>query len=146
MSTDIENLANTLVEFGPSRVSLLRLIEDWSARVLKLYDDRSADPSDGATWTLYDLIGSYHLRTVIGNGLSVIDMPNTRSYFPAILRATDELLKDFTYEESEPSVLGKLEMGDGDLKSGWWWRRIPADGPLRREYDDARLRYYGDRA
>ena len=123
-----EDVARVTLSFGPGESTLAELINGWSAQVLKFYRDLDSswrDP-DPTIWGGDDLMGTYHLRDAIESGLDLLEAAvGTRKV--ATLTATDELLRTFTVEDTDSM---KLFDSTIELRSGWWWRRVPARGPV----------------
>lgn len=133
----IEDVRRITVDFGPGQVSLLELVNDWSARVLKFQADLDYDwgDPDPGIWGGDDLVRAYHLRDEIESGLDLLEAATGRRIC-APLSATDQLLQSFTLDDADChlAVLDRtLVTGEG-----WWWRRIPARGPVVQHVDGIR--------
>lgn len=125
----IELTKEIQVSFGPHQFSLLVLINDWSARVLKFQADLDVnwdDPGPGI-WGGDDLVGAYFLRDAIESGLdSLEEVGEGRNVAPLI--AVDDLFRTFTEDDGDEKLLvldRTLTVG-----SGWWWHRLPVRGPI----------------
>jgi hypothetical protein len=121
----LSDTADIFVRFGPGDRSLLDLIDGWCGHVMKLYDDTSRPAEDA--WTVHDLIASLYLRDGVQRG---IDSRSEDAASISAVAAADEVFKSFTIED--PDDL--LTRFDPDVPvSPWWWKRLPAHGPIDEE-------------
>jgi hypothetical protein len=125
-----ESLVAITVEFGNRDRSLLSLIDAWSAHVLKLYEELDLDLDDltASTWNADDLVGAYILRDAVETGLNQLHGLTGEPREVASLRATDQLLVTFTFDDAD-GLLNR-RMANVSERSGWWWRRLPQRGPV----------------
>lgn len=99
-------------------------LEGWAASVLRLLDEsQESAASRPDYWGPFDLVGAYHQRGRLG--------PATGESPGAVLKAVDALLRSFT-EDVGSSWVEAIGLGD-EVGTGWWWRLVPREGPLRAE-------------
>jgi hypothetical protein len=128
---NLSSLCGVTVEFGPRGFPLLDLLDDWAARVLKLYTDarERALFDDPKTWGVHDFIGSLYLRDAIERGIKSVT-GSDGSVTITTLAAIDALLRSFTVDDDR-QILRHLE--PDAPREPWWWRRLPATGPIAME-------------
>jgi hypothetical protein len=126
----LDDAANVQVEFGSGSQTLLILINEWCARVVKIYRDLDSSIEDHLVWGMDDLIGAFVLRDAVESGLQTLRATSPAGNVAA-LDVADELFKVFTREDSEGAVrrFDRAVIVGG----GWWWSRIPKKGPIAME-------------
>jgi hypothetical protein len=101
------------------------VMDAWAGHVLRLWRecDTSYEETPGA-WGAHDLVAALYIRDRVGVGLVACgcDQPTL-----PVVDATDELYKSFTVEDEGDSL---LLVGYEVPRSPWWWRRVPARGPV----------------
>ena len=101
------------------------LMDAWAGRVLRFLRelDTSYDETPSA-WGAHDLVAALYTRDRVEAGLAVTPSDDRRL---AVVEATDELFRLFTVEDDADSL---LLVGYDIPRSPWWWRRVPARGPV----------------
>jgi hypothetical protein len=101
------------------------LVDAWAGHVLRLL--RELDTSYDETpsvWGAHDLVAALYMRDWVEAGLAAV--PSDDRCLP-VVEATDELFRLFTVEDDADSL---LLVGYDIPRSPWWWRRVPARGPV----------------
>jgi hypothetical protein len=130
---ELSTVRATLVEMGPDRqIDVPSVLEAWRRHVEKMESDLSLPDSDRTVWGAHDLLAALSLRNFVWRALDALDDALVAKVNPLLL-TIDEKFISFT-EEDALAVIGRVD--DLPADSGhWWWRRIPARGPIRRELD-----------
>ena len=132
----LSDARDVLVEFGPGRVPLVDLIDDWAGRVLKLfYDSRETDRDVFHEWGADDLVGALYLRDAVDRGLATLRARHLSGDIAAV-RAIDELFRSMTIEDDRGLTVVEP---DAPL-SPWWWKRVPSRGPVVVEIEEIHRR------
>ena len=121
----LSEAAQLSVAFGPGERTLLDLIDGWCGHVMKLTHDASEVAED--PWTVHDFIASLYLRDAVERGIVSGESGNVSI---SAVEAADEVFRSITIEDQD-SLLARC---DPDVPgSPWWWRRVPARGPIAVE-------------
>lgn len=134
---DVTRINGVVVPASPDRsLGLADLVGAWREHLLKFESDLLVAADDRSTWGAHDYVAALVIRDLIAQGVALVSL-DLRS---RIERAVAELDQRFT-NFSEPDPEGYTERIDGRSKPdrGWWWHRIPKNGPVREEI----LAYYG---
>ncbi|MGC5033949.1 hypothetical protein [Micromonospora sp. DT229] len=125
-------LFNTVVVPVSPNISLgaMDLLRAWWEHLSKFTADLSVPPGDRSIWGAHDYIAALILRDRLAAAISRVD-PTRRYRIESVVAEIDQLFMDFT----EPDNDGCIERVDGrqDSSRGWWWKRVPARGPVRAE-------------
>ena len=137
----ISQVASAFVVYGDGDQSLLTLINDYAARVLKFHSDLDLDldyheftkPAH-FVWNAYDLVGMMYLRDAIESGLNQLKEPseNVQIASPTVV---DEFFRIFSTEWPELQIISLLGMSE-QVGTGWWWRMVPERGPVLQELSE----------
>lgn len=78
----------------------------------------------------HDYIAPLIPRDRLAEAISRVD-PLRKDQIELVVTEIDQLFIDFTERDND----GCIERADGrqDPSRGWWWRRVPARGPVRAE-------------
>jgi hypothetical protein len=118
--------------------SLAELLAGWAAHVDRLDADAQRDVERVDSWTEHDYVAALHIRDQVEQALGVAAAPTQRLAVEHLARA-DARFEGMTSPDVEhllDSVIDRSEAG-----SGWWWARVPSQGPVR----DGLLRLAGRR-
>ncbi|TDP98085.1 hypothetical protein EV186_1031065 [Labedaea rhizosphaerae] len=99
----------------------------WAKHVSKLDADRALPYTDRSVWTEHDLAGSLFLRDNLERALTAL-RPALRERLADDVRAADEQFRSFTVEDSGRKI--GFIAGVDVAGRGWWWFRVPKDGPI----------------
>lgn len=126
-----ERLEAEVVDLGHDRVRpLAGLIQGWADHVDRLVAERDVDPDDGSRWTPDDLVAALYIRDFVERGLRHLPA----DLKPAARRAiepVDAAFAGFTVQDSE-GLLRRWLHGD-EPGDGWWWGRVPTEGPVAHD-------------
>jgi len=124
-------LEAVVVDLGHDRRrTLAALLQGWADHVERLVAEVGLDPDDGRRWTPHDLVAALYLRDFVERGLR--ELPEElaalgrRAVGPA-----DAAFDAFTVPD--PEGLLRAWIPDEPLGHGWWWRRVPASGPVAHD-------------
>jgi hypothetical protein len=132
-AVEISALRTTVVEIGPGRqIDVPSALEAWRQHVEKMVRDLNLLDSDRTAWGAHDLLAALSLRNFLRRALDTLDDDLAAKVNPLLL-TIDEKFISFT-EEDTSAVIGLVDELPAD-SDHWWWRRIPAHGPIRRELD-----------
>jgi predicted TIM-barrel fold metal-dependent hydrolase len=128
---EIAEIESGAIPFGSDRtVDALQFAAGWAARVAKLDADRSLDWTDHTVWNEHDLAGSLHQRDFLQRALDELPAP-LRERLAAWVSRADDRFRAYTVEDPDRKM-AKIAEIDLDGRP-WWWRRVPADGPIVRD-------------
>lgn len=132
-----ERLEAVVVDLGyDRRRTLPALVQGWSGHVDRLVAERDLDPDDGRRWNAHDLVAALYLRDFVERGLreAPADLAalGRRAVGPA-----DAAFDAFTVPDPE-GLLRAFIPDDEPLGKGWWWRRVPASGPVAHDLRELR--------
>ncbi|MFD7922187.1 hypothetical protein ACFV3R_23555 [Streptomyces sp. NPDC059740] len=131
--TEADQLDRTVVSVAPARsLGLVALLLGWYEHVTRMERELGLPDSDRSVWGAHDLIAADSLRDFIARGLESIPEGESRNFLIALNEADSRFLS-YT-EVDELGVLLRL-YGDESKVRGWWWKRIPRSGPIRRDLD-----------
>jgi hypothetical protein len=128
--SQIDHLRQRVVALPHGRTKELgELIDGWTQQVERLASEALDRDTKADAWGVHDYIGALHLRDLVANVVAKFESDEAVAVETA-LRAADSNLRSFT----EPDAGGLIvTVAAGDHGSGWWWKRIPVRGPVRRE-------------
>jgi hypothetical protein len=118
-------------------IDLCDLVASWYQHVRKMETDLRLSDSDRTAWGAYDFLAALSIRDFVARGLEDLD-PHYSTAAAAAVRDVDE--RFLSYTELDNSL--RIKKFDDSISEnlGWWWKRIPASGPIRRELDSINLR------
>lgn len=133
------------IVYGPdpeNHATLAALISSWSGHIEWLMAELGLDPKDPQDrWTPYDFLAALLTRNRVQHALQ--DLPaETVSVAERALLPVDERFRAFT-EQDEKGLLEPLLAGD-ERRDGWWWQRVPKEGPVRFDMDELHERLAGN--
>lgn len=132
-SGEVSRLRQISVRVSASReIDLCDLVTGWYQHVRKMESDLPLSDSDRTVWGAYDLLAALSLRDFVARGLGELD-PGYSMAAAAAVRDVDERFLSYT-ERDDSQRIKKLDDSIGEGQ-GWWWKRIPVSGPIRREMD-----------
>ncbi|WKX73554.1 hypothetical protein [Streptomyces sp. XD-27] len=132
-SSEISKLQQISVRVSASReIDLCDLVAGWYQHLKKMESDLPLSDSDRTVWGAYDLLAALSLRDFVARGLGKLD-PDCSTAAAAAVRDVDEKFLSYT-EQDDCQRIKKLDDSIGEGR-GWWWKRIPVSGPIRREID-----------
>ncbi len=132
------------VPLGPHRSTLGSLVQAWGAHVRRFVDELDIDPTDPQDrWTPHDFVAALYIRTFVQDGLEKLP-PGTVTVAERALAPVDEEFRAFT-EHDDANLLEPWLTGDL-LGAGWWWQRIPREGPVRFDMNELHERLAGDQS
>jgi len=99
----------------------------WITHVDKLDRDRALPLTDHSIWTEHDLVGALFIRDFAARALSSLPSHITER-IAEDLAGADERFRGFTVDDSGVLVTRIAEVPTPGR--GWWWYRIPIDGPV----------------
>jgi hypothetical protein len=126
-------LEDTQVSLGHGRTSTVAsLIVGWAGHVNRLHAERDLGPGqDSDAWTPHDYVAALLIRERVQDALDQLG-PELRQAASRAVAVFDELLNSFT-EPDDRQVLRRFSTVEPGEQ--WWWRRIPASGPVRTDLD-----------
>lgn len=109
--------------------TLGELIDGWRVHVHRLVAEIDFS-ADRGTWGAHDYIAALHIRDAAERGITALP-DEIRTEPMNQLLAIDSNFAEHT----EPDDIGQLGtfMSPESINDGWWWRRLPPAGPVRRE-------------
>ena len=112
---------------------LLGLLGAWYLHVRKLTADVPLPDTDQTAWGIHDVVAALFLRDFVERGLAELGVERTAGVDAAVADV-DDRFRALTEEDES----GRLALAEPDAAghTDWWWRRIPASGPARRELDE----------
>jgi hypothetical protein len=128
---EIATIESHAIPFGSDEtVDALRFAAGWATRVAKFDADRSLAWTDRTVWNEHDLAGSLHQRDFLDRAMSQLPV-ELRERLAVWVAAVDERFRSYTVDDPD----GKMaKIAEVDLAGRpWWWRRVPVDGPIRRD-------------
>jgi hypothetical protein len=111
---------------GDARTAL-QLEASWAANIEKIDSDRVRSADDHSAWTEHDLAGALFVRDSLERALRQLPDAVREKVEQAVSR-TDERFRGFTVDDPGHRM-AKVAMVDRAGR-GWWWYRVPADGPI----------------
>jgi hypothetical protein len=107
--------------------SAVQLAASWAANIEKIDSDRARPADDRSVWTEHDLAGALFVRDSLERALR--QLPDAvRDKVERAVRQTDDRFRGFTVDDPGHRM-AKVAMVDRAGR-GWWWYRVPADGPI----------------
>ena len=134
---EVVQLRAVMVRIAPEAISsLYDLLLGWREHVNKLISDLSRDVNDHSVWGAHDLVAALVIRDHVEEGSKFLDGP-LRGMVDRFVAKIDKDFEHFTELDGQ----GSLRRVDGRnvLPDSWWWRRVPASGPVHEEL----MCYYG---
>ncbi len=110
-----------------ARRSALQLAASWAAHIEKIDSDRARPSDDRSVWTEHDLAGALFVRDSLETALRQLPGRVRDKVEPGV-RGTDARFRGFTVDDPGHRM-AKVAMVEGAGR-GWWWYRVPADGPI----------------
>jgi hypothetical protein len=121
-------------EAPEDRTTLGSLIHDWSGHVEWLIAELGIDTSDPRDrWTPYDLLAALYIRSRIDRALGTLPAA-TGALAERALSTADARFREFT--EPDARDLWRHWLLDDGPGTGWWWGRIPREGPVRSDMEE----------
>ena len=118
--------ASWVSEFG-HKSDALTLTVGWANHVDKLDKDRHLPWEDHSVWTEHDLEAALRIRDRLAQALSRLPAPFAERLSEVVSEA-DESFKGFTADDTSARM---ARIADVALAGrGWWWFRVPVDGPI----------------
>ena len=113
-------------EFGNRHDGLVSTI-GWVSHVEKLDKDRALPMTDRTIWTEHDLAAALFIRDFLARALDKLPSAIAQRLSPFAEEA-DARFQSFTIQDSGARM---ATVAGVDLSGrGWWWYRVPADGPV----------------
>lgn len=132
-ASEISKVQQVSVRVSATReIDLCDLIAGWYQHVRKIENDLPLPNSDRTAWGVYDLLAALSLRDFVARGLGELDADYSAAAAVAV-RDVDERFLSYT-ERDDSRCIEKLDDSISENR-GWWWKRIPISGPIRREMD-----------
>ncbi len=125
----MEKLFDAVGQQDEPTASLVREVDAWASEVLVLRSDALSPEVDPRSTNrkLDSLFGAYVARDRLER------VPGASDFL--VVAALDALFESFTSEVGREWIaLTGLERRAG---RGWWWNRLPLEGPAREDFDDA---------
>jgi hypothetical protein len=123
--TAVENAAIKLA--SGHRRSALRLAASWAANIEKIDADRARSGDDRSAWTDHDLAGALFVRDLLESALGQLP-EGLREKVRELVSQTDVRFRSFTVDDPS-GLMARVALVDRAGR-GWWWSRVPADGPI----------------
>ena len=128
---EIDDIAAHPVTLGESTErDAIDLAISWAAHVRKIDTDRALPWSDRSVWTEHDLAAALHMRDFVQMALD--RLPSTlRERMRQVVAATDEQFRSYTIDDPRErmAVVAGIDLAG----RGWWWRRVPENGPIAQD-------------
>jgi hypothetical protein len=105
----------------------LRISTAWAAHVDKLDRDRDLPHEDRSVWNEYDLVAALTMRDILASALALLPA-DLATRVEKLTTSTDDRFRSFTSEDSGIRITKIAEVSPEGR--GWWWYRIPTDGPI----------------
>lgn len=132
-ASEVSKLRQISVRVSASReIDLYDLVAGWYQHVRKMESDLQLPDSDRTVWGAYDLLAALSLRDFMARGLGELD-PDCSTAASAAVKDVDDRFLSYT-EQDDSQRIETLDDSIGEGR-GWWWKRIPVNGPIRREMD-----------
>jgi hypothetical protein len=127
----VEVFKSTNVPLGHGRSrSVWDLLIGWSYHVDRI--DAEMDLQGEAAhdaWNVFDYVAALIVRDFTADGLGLLT-GEALSEAGRIVTETDEILKSLTVADGQGLL---LNFAAEDAGEGWWWKRIPASGPIHEQ-------------
>ena len=130
-------LNEVAVSMSASRsIGVADLARAWWEHISKLEADLSATPEDQSVWGAHDFVAALVVRDALAKGITRLEGELRQAVEPAVA-SVDQRFRAFT----EPDEDGCIKRVDGRSSEGrgWWWARVPRQGPIHAEMQ----LYYG---
>lgn len=131
--TEVSRLRAIKVPVGAGReLDIPSALEAWRLHVEKIEQDLELPDSNQSIWGVHDYIAALTLRDFVTAGIEALECELVNKVYP-LLAEIDQRFMSYT-EDDEIRSLWKIDQTRA-TSDRWWWRRIPAYGPIRRELD-----------
>jgi hypothetical protein len=126
---EVAELVATEVPLSYGRTSsLAELLAGWAAHVDRLDAEAQRATEHVESWTEHDYVAALHIRDQVEQGL-LAAADSVRRLAVDYLARADGRFKVMTSPDSEHLL--DVVIDRGERGEGWWWARIPNQGPVR---------------
>jgi hypothetical protein len=102
----------------------------WDSHVRKIDADRSLPWADRSVWTEHDLVAALYIRDFLEQALNQLAV-SLRDRLQHYVATVDEHFRSYTVDDPAGRI-GKVA-GVELAGRAWWWRRVPASGPIAQD-------------
>ncbi|WP_306960418.1 hypothetical protein [Arthrobacter bambusae] len=119
------------IELSPHRQATVRsMIEAWSAHIARFIAEMDVDIDVAYDWWgVDDFIAALCLRDFISGARAALSPADLPDFDAAILPADEEFMR-ITVADPDRSM---ARIGGFETREGWWWGRVPREGPIAAE-------------
>lgn len=127
LPAELAELTATKLRPGADKPDAIGFVVAWALHVDKIDADRALDWSDHSVWNEYDLLAALYIRDRAEKAIVRLS-PALQAKLQALLAGPDDRFRGFTVADSGKRM---AQIAGVDATGrGWWWYRVPVDGPI----------------